>query len=116
MPDYTFDATGKKLGRLASEIAGILQGKNLPSYKVKTGTPPGPRVVVKNASKIEVSGKKETQKVYHRHTGYMGHLKTETVEEMRAKHPERILWYAVYNMLPKNRTRSVLMKRLRIEK
>src|SRR3989344_220719 len=101
--EYTFDAAGKKLGRLASEVAGILQGKNLPSYKVKTGTPSGPRVVVKNASKIALSGKKETQKVYHRHTGYMGHLKQETPALMRAKYPERMVWYAVYNMLPKNR-------------
>lgn len=116
MTDYTLDAAGKRLGRLATEIAGLLQGKNLPSYKAVTGTPKGPRVIVKNGSKIEVTGKKETQKVYHRHTGYQGHLKSETVAEMRAKHPERILWYAVYNMLPKNRTRNVFMKRLVIEK
>lgn len=116
MIDYTFDAEGKKLGRLASEIAGILQGKNMPSYKVATGFPKGGKVIVKNASKVAVSGTKEQNKVYHRHTGYMGHLKSETFAEMRAKHPERILWYAVYNMLPKNRTRSVLMKRLRVEK
>lgn len=114
--DYTFDAAGKRLGRLATEITYVLQGKNSPAYKTVTGFPKGGKVIVKNGSKIEVSGKKEEQKVYHRHTGYMGHLKSETLGEMRIKHPERIIWYAVYNMLPKNRTRSVFMKRLIIEK
>ena len=114
--DYTLDASKKRLGRLATEIAVLLQGKNSPAYKSVTGIPKGGKVIIKNASQIEVSGSKEQDKVYHHHTGYQGHLRKVTVSEMREKTPERIIWYAVYNMLPKNRTRSALMKRLIIEK
>ncbi len=112
--NYTIDATNKKLGRLASEAAQILQGKKSPAYEPRlAGTD---WVVVKNASKIIVTGRKAQQKIYYRHTGYMGHLKEKTFEMIFAKSPEKVLWLAVYNMLPKNWLRQKRMNRLKIER
>lgn len=111
--NYTIDATNKRLGRLASEIAVILQGKKHPSYNPRN--PGTDQVVVRNAAKISVSGAKFNQKVYHRHTGYMGHLRQMTLKEMMEKYPERALQWAVYNMLPKNFLRQKRMNRLKIE-
>lgn len=109
---FEFDAEGQVLGRLAAKIAVILQGKTSATYEPRL---PGNTVVmVKNASKIKVTGKKEEQKEYYHHTGYQGHLRTQPIAEMRRRHPERILEYAVYNMLPKNRLRPGRMKRLKI--
>ena len=110
---YTLDATNKKLGRLASEIAIILQGKNNPSYNPRL--PGEDKVVIKNGSKVEISGNKATQKIYYHHTGYIGHLKEETFEKLFARAPDKVIWKAVYNMLPKNRLRKERMKRLKIE-
>lgn len=112
--DYVIDATNQRLGRLASRIALILQGKLEADYEPRfIGKN---RVIVKNASKITVSGRKYSQKVYYHHTGYMGHLKERLYKETFAKSPEEILRKAVYNMLPKNRIRQKRLNRLIIEK
>lgn len=111
---YTLDAKNKKLGRLASEIAVILQGKkNIDYAPNKVGKD---QVVVKNVSQVEVSGKKANQKIYHVHTGYMGHLRARKFKDMIAKQPEKVLYWAVYNMLPKNFIRQKRMNQLKIER
>lgn len=111
---YEIDAQNKILGRLASQIAGILQGKNNAHYN--------PRligeneVLVKNAAKIIVSGKKAKQKVYYHHTGYIGHLKEIKYEALFQKNPAKVLKGAVRKMLPHNRLRALRLKKLLIEK
>lgn len=110
---YTLDAKNKKLGRLASEIAGILMGKKTAYYDPRLAG--GDDVVVTNVKDIEVTGDKLVQKTYYRHTGYMGHLKAETLEQIMAKDPSKALRYAVENMLPKNALRSKRMLRLVIK-
>lgn len=109
---YIFDAKGAILGRLSTQIADILRGKLKPTFVNHQDT--GDFVVVINAEKIVLSGKKEEQKRYYKHTGYIGNLKTHTVPELRAKHPEKILENAVYGMLPKNKLRDPFMKRLKV--
>jgi large subunit ribosomal protein L13 len=94
------DATDMTLGRLASEIAQILKGKRKPAYTTHVDT--GDFVIVVNASKIKVTGKKLTDKKYFRHTGHPGGLKEVTLEVQLAKHPERVIEHAVKGMLPKN--------------
>lgn len=111
--EYVIDAEGKVLGRLATQIAGILQGRTSAAYNPRLAG--GNRVVVKNAAKVRFSGQKETQKEYYHHTGYQGHLYAKSVEKMRKQTPARIVEYAVFNMLPKNRLRQVRMNRLKIE-
>ena len=96
---YVVDATGHTLGRLASEIASILRGKNKPTYTPHIDT--GDYVIVVNADKIQVTGKKLDQKVYYRHSGYVGGIKETTLKEMLNKHPERVIEFAVKGMLPK---------------
>ncbi|GAH52947.1 unnamed protein product [marine sediment metagenome] len=111
--DYTIDAKNKKLGRVASEIATILQGKHDPSYDPRlVGSD---RVVVKNVKQVEVSGDKEDSKVYYRHSGRPGHLKKRTYRQMFERNPAWVLRHAVYLMLPKNRLRKRRIKRLIIE-
>ncbi len=100
MADYQIDAQGKRLGRIASEIAVILQGKKHPDYDPKNVG--NDRALVKNYAGITVSGRKYTEKLYHRHTGYMGHLKTLSFQQMFAKDPKKVLREAVRRMLPKN--------------
>lgn len=112
--DYTINAQNQRLGRLASEIAVILQGKKTAAYEPRLSG--ADRVIVKNVSKIAVTGKKYTQKVYYHHTGYMGHLREKKFREVFEKSPEKVLWKAVYNMLPKNRLRAKRLKRLVIER
>ena len=112
--DYIIDATNQKLGRLASQIAVILQGKLEPSYEPRLAGLT--KVIVKNASKIAVTGRKYNQKVYYHHTGYMGHLRTKTFKEQFTKSPARVLRQAIFNMLPKNRLRAKRLNRLVIEK
>lgn len=107
---YTFDAKNKKLGRLASEVAQILQGKNQPDYQPHH--PGRDSVLIKNASQIVVSGNKADSKVYHYHTGYMGHLRSKKFKELS---PKKIIEWAVFNMLPKNFLRQKRMNRLQIE-
>ena len=109
---YVVDATGKTLGRLASEIAKILMGKHKPTYTPHVDN--GDFVVVVNAEKIFVTGKKLDKKIYYKHTGYMGHLKETTLKEMLQKKPEEVIKLAVRGMLPKNKLRKRRMKRLKI--
>ena len=96
---YVVDATGYTLGRLASEIAKVLRGKNKPTYTPSYDT--GEYVIVINAEKVSVTGKKLDQKVYYNHSGWVGGLKETTLREMLAKHPERVIEHAVKGMLPK---------------
>lgn len=108
--DYQIDAKNKVLGRLATEIALILQGKKNANYaQNQVGED---RVLVKNYRKITVTGKKEKQKIYYHHTGYVGHLKEETYAQVFAKDPKRILREAVRHMLPKNLLNKQRMKNL----
>jgi len=96
---YVVDATGHTLGRLASEIASILRGKNKPTYTQHIDT--GDYVIVVNADKIQVTGKKLDQKVYYNHSDYVGGMKETTLREKMAKKPEDVIYLAVKGMLPK---------------
>ena len=96
---YVVDAEGMTLGRLASEIATILRGKNKPTYTPHIDT--GDNVIVINAEKIKVTGKKLDQKIYYHHSDYVGGMKETTLKEMMAKKPEKLLELAVKGMLPK---------------
>ena len=95
---YVVDATDQRLGRLASEIAMILRGKNKPQYTPHMDT--GDFVIIVNAEKVVVTGKKRTQKIYHRHSGRPGGMKTETFAKLQQRLPERILEHAIKGMLP----------------
>ncbi|MGN0374580.1 MAG: 50S ribosomal protein L13 [Butyrivibrio sp.] len=96
---YVVDATGYTLGRLASEVAKVLRGKNKPIYTPSMDT--GDYVIVINAENIKVTGKKLDQKIYYNHSGWVGGLKETTLREMMNKHPERVIEHAVKGMLPK---------------
>ena len=96
---YVVDAEGCTLGRLSSEIAKVLRGKNKPQFTPHADA--GDYVIVINAEKIKVSGKKLDQKVYYHHSDYVGGLKETTLKELLAKHPERAIEFAVKGMLPK---------------
>ncbi len=96
---YVVDATGHTLGRLASEIASILRGKNKPTYTPHIDT--GDYVIVVNADKIQVTGKKLDQKIYYNHSDYVGGMKETTLREKMAKKPEDVIYLAVKGMLPK---------------
>ena len=104
------DAENQKIGRLASKISTYLQGKNSPKYNPKDMG--GNKVIVSNVSKLVISGNKYSEKVYHRHTGFMGHLKDRTFKQVFEKSPKNALSKAVYNMLPKNRLRKERLKKL----
>lgn len=109
---YLIDAKGKVLGRLASKIATILQGKHKPVYTPNQNM--GDFVVVINAKDIVLTGKKWDQKIYRWHSGYPGGLKEITARKLWEKHPERILYLAVRGMLPKNFQRERMLKKLKI--
>ncbi|ACK72111.1 ribosomal protein L13 [Gloeothece citriformis PCC 7424] len=109
---YVIDAAGQRLGRLASEIAMILRGKNKPTYTPHLDT--GDFVIVINAEKVIVTGKKSQQKVYHRHSGRPGGMKVETFEKLQARLPERIVEKAVKGMLPKNSLGRQLFTKLKV--
>lgn len=109
---YLFDAKDKILGRLATKIAHVLMGKNKPSFVPWQDR--GDHVVVVNAEKVKISGRKEEQKVYYRHSGFPGGLKEETLDKLRQRRPGEIIKRAVYNMLPKNKLRKGRMQRLKI--
>lgn len=109
---FIVDAENKTLGRLASEIAKRLRGKHKAEYTPHVDT--GDYVIVVNADKIRVSGKKLQQKIYYRHTGYVGHLRETTLEKMLETHPERVLESAVKGMLPKNRLGRAMFKKLKV--
>jgi large subunit ribosomal protein L13 len=109
---YLVDATGKTLGRLASELARRLRGKHKPVYTPHVDT--GDYIIVVNAEKIAVTGKKLSDKKYHRFTGYIGNLKTETLSEALQRHPERVIEIAVKGMLPKNPLGRAMFKKLKV--
>ena len=109
---YLVDADGKTLGRLASEIARRLKGKHKPIFTPHVDT--GDYIVVVNAEKIRVTGNKLQDKMYHHHTGYVGHLKSISLEKQLAKAPERVLQAAVKGMLPKNALGRAMFKKLRV--
>ncbi len=112
--EHVIDAKNQKLGRLASQIAQILQGKLHADYAPnKEGKD---RVVVKNASHIVVTGRKDIQKVYYHHTGYMGHLYEKVYKDAFAQSPAKVLELAVKRMLPQNFLKQKRMNRLVIEK
>lgn len=109
---HVVDAEGQTLGRLATVVAGMLRGKHKPSYTPHLDM--GDHVVVVNASKIKVTGNKMSDKIYYRHTGYMGGLKERTLAEMIEKHPERVIEVAVRGMLPKNKLGRKILKHLKV--
>lgn len=109
---FVIDAEGKTLGRIASVIAHTLRGKHKPTYANHVDV--GDFVIVVNAEKIVLTGNKETQKTYHRHSQYPGGLRTITVKEQREKHPDRIIRNAVRGMLPKNVLGEAQFKKLKV--
>ncbi len=106
------DAADRPLGRLAVEAANLLRGRGKPLYTPHIDT--GDFVVVVNAAKVRLTGKKETQKTYQRFSGYRGGLKTMTAAEVRQRHPERLILSAVKGMLPKNTLNRLLFSRLKV--
>lgn len=111
---HIIDASGKILGRLATEIATLLMGKNKPSFVPYLDT--GDYVMVTNASKIKVSGKKSKDKVYTRHSGYPGGLKVEKFDKLIERRPEYIIEHAVKGMLPHNKLGRQMIKKLKVYK
>jgi large subunit ribosomal protein L13 len=109
---YLFDAKEKVLGRLASQIATILMGKNKPGYLPYLDL--GDHVVVVNAKDVRLTGRKEKQKQYTSYSGYPGGLKIRTFKELKEAHPEEIIYHAVSGMLPKNRLARQMIKKLHI--
>lgn len=111
VPIITIDANGRPLGRLASDIAVALQGKRLSGYRAHIDRKI--RVTVSNAEKVVLTGRKEEQKVYTHHTGYPGGLRRTPVRRVLERDPKEVIRRAVWNMLPKTKSRSDRMKRLR---
>lgn len=109
---FVVDAAGKPLGRVASQVASILRGKHKPTFTPHVDG--GDFVVVVNASKVVLTGKKLDQKYYRYHTGYVGGLKEISYREMMEKKPEEVVAHAVSGMLPKNKLRARMMTRLRV--
>lgn len=109
---YLIDATDKTLGRLATEIARRLRGKHKPEYTPHVDT--GDYIVVVNAEKIRVTGRKLTDKVYYSHSGYTGNMKSITLEKLLAKAPERVLQTAVKGMMPKNPLGRAMFGKLKV--
>jgi len=109
---YVIDAEGKTLGRLASEVASILRGKTKPTFTPHVDT--GDNVIILNASKVELTGKKLTDKIYYRHTNHPGGLKTRTALEMRTNYAEKMIELAVKGMLPKNSLGRQIIKKLHV--
>lgn len=109
---YVIDVTDKTLGRVAGEIAALLMGKGKPYFVRNLDC--GDYVVVLNASRVKVTGKKEVQKMYYRHSGYPGGFKAESLRELRARKPEDIIIHAVKGMLPQNKLRDQMLSRLHV--
>jgi len=109
---YVVDATDRTLGRLATEIASRLRGKHKPEFTPHVDT--GDYIVVVNAAQIRVTGNKLQDKIYHRHTGYIGNLKSVNLETQLARHPESVITQAVKGMLPKNSLGRAMLKKLRV--
>ena len=106
------DADGQTLGRLASEIARRLRGKHKPEYTPHVDT--GDYVIVVNADKVQVTGNKTTDKIYYRHSGYPGGIKSISFAHLQAKHPEQIIEKAVKGMLPRNRLGRAMFRKLKV--
>ena len=109
---YVVDAEGKTLGRLATEVAAILRGKHKPTFTPNVDT--GDHVIILNASKITLTGKKLTDKIYYRHSMHPGGLKSRTALEMRTNYSERMLELAIKGMLPKNSLGRQMFKKLHV--
>ncbi len=109
---YVVDATGYTLGRLASEVAKVLRGKNKPIFTPHIDT--GDYVIIVNADKVKITGKKLDQKIYYHHSDYVGGMKGTTLKEMMAKKPERVLELAVKGMLPKGPLGRAMIKKLHV--
>ncbi len=109
---YVIDAEGKTLGRMASEIARRLKGKHKPIYTPHVDT--GDYIVVINAEKVRVTGNKLKDKIYYRHTGYVGNLKSISLEKLLQKAPERVIQHAVKGMLPRNPLGRAMFKKLKV--
>ena len=109
---YVVDATGHTLGRLASEVANVLRGKNKPIYTPHIDT--GDYVIVVNAEKVKVTGKKMDQKIYYNHSDYVGGMRETTLAEMMAKKPEKVIELAVKGMLPKGPMGRDMIKKLHV--
>lgn len=109
---YVVDANGKTLGRLATEIARRLRGKHKAEYTPHVDT--GDYVIVINADKVRVTGRKAADKQYHTHTGYIGNMKSISFEKLQARHPERIIEIAVRGMMPRNPLGRAMLRKLRI--
>ena len=109
---YLVDADGKTLGRLATELARRLRGKHKPVFTPHVDT--GDYIVVINAEKVRVTGRKLKDKIYHHHTGYIGNLKSESLEKLLARAPERVLLQAVQGMLPHNSLGRQMIKKLKV--
>ncbi len=109
---FVVDAEDKTLGRLATEIATRLRGKHKPEYTPHVDT--GDYVIVVNAEKIRVTGAKTSDKMYYRHSGYPGGIKSRSFEQMRDSHPERIIEKAVKGMMPRNPLGRAMLKKLKV--
>jgi len=109
---YVVDAAGRNLGRLASKVASILQGKHKPMYS--PGMDVGDFVIVINADKVAVTGKKLSQKMYYRHSLYPGGLKQVTLQKLLETHPTQVIELAIKGMLPKNRLGRAIIKKLKV--
>ncbi len=111
---YVVDASGKTLGRLCSELASRLRGKHKPEFTPHVDT--GDYLVVINAEKVAVTGKKLDDKMYHRFTGYIGNMKSETLSQVLARKPERVIEIGVKGMLPKNPLGRAMFRKLKVYK
>jgi large subunit ribosomal protein L13 len=109
---YVVDAQGKTLGRLATQVARILRGKHKPTFSPHLDV--GDHVIIINADKIQVTGKKLDTKRYYRYSGYLGGLKSIVLRDQLEKHPDRVLIHAIRGMLPKNRLGRAMLKKLKI--
>ena len=109
---YVVDASGQPLGRLASEIAKRLRGKHKPQYTPHIDV--GDHIIVVNAAKVAVSGNKKSNKIYYRHSGYIGSLKSQSLGKLLKEHPERTIEKAVKGMLPRNPLGRAMFRKLRV--
>lgn len=114
METYTFDASKEPLGRIATKIAVLLMGKHRPSFEHHRKE--AVRVVVTNSNRIQLSGRKWKQKMYYRHSGYLGNLKSLSAEWMLGRDSRRLIYLAVWGMLPKNKLRKQLIRNMVIYK
>lgn len=114
METYVLDASENSLGRIAAKAAILLMGKNRPTFERHVKKPV--TVIVKKSDELRLTGRKWQQKIYYRHSGYLGHLKETTAEKMKKKDSRRMVYAAVMGMLPKNKLRARMIKNLKIFK